>query len=158
MKQNSPGLNRSLSLNFCWLRSANHMKFKEECVMCMKKHVSIKTLFTNELKIALQLVWAWTERQSIELKHWLSVKEKVLGTVIWDKKRSININFLENGVSVNSASCCQLFRQNSPYLLNDPFIYIYIYIYIYLYINKKSTYIFMGGLSNTSTKIWIKGL
>ena len=26
-----PGLNRGLSSNFCWLRSANHVKFTEEC-------------------------------------------------------------------------------------------------------------------------------
>ena len=30
-------LNRGLSSNFCRLRSENHVKFTEECVMCMEK-------------------------------------------------------------------------------------------------------------------------
>ena len=38
----NPGLNRSLSSHFCWLSSANHEKFAEECVMCMEKHVLVK--------------------------------------------------------------------------------------------------------------------
>ena len=41
-KSNSgPGLNRGLS-NFWWLRSANYVKFTEDCVMCTKKHISVK--------------------------------------------------------------------------------------------------------------------
>ena len=29
--QSAPGLNRGLSSNFWWLKSANHVKFTEEC-------------------------------------------------------------------------------------------------------------------------------
>ena len=39
-------------------------------------------------------------------------------TVFWDMKGSITIDFLEK--DANNASNCQLFRQNSPYLLNNP--------------------------------------
>ena len=41
--------------------------------------------------------------------------------------RSINIDFLEKHTTANSASCCQIFRENSPYLLNNPHIKIYSY-------------------------------
>ena len=48
--QSAPSLNRGLSSNFCWLRSANHVKFTEECVMFMEEHVLIKQkMFTNGL-------------------------------------------------------------------------------------------------------------
>ena len=39
MAANQTGLSRGLSSNFCSLRSTIHMKFTEECVICMKKHV-----------------------------------------------------------------------------------------------------------------------
>ena len=42
IKESASGLNRSISSNFLWLRSANHVKFTEECVMCRKKHVLVK--------------------------------------------------------------------------------------------------------------------
>ena len=32
--QSTPDLNKDLSSNFCWLKSANEVKFTEECVMC----------------------------------------------------------------------------------------------------------------------------
>ena len=38
-------------------------------------------------------------------------------------KGPISIDFLKKDVTVNSASYYQLFRQYSPYLLNDPHIY-----------------------------------
>ena len=34
--------NRALSSNFWWLRSTNHVKFTEECVMNTEKHVLVK--------------------------------------------------------------------------------------------------------------------
>ena len=40
--QSALGLNRSLSSNFWWLRNANHVKFKEEYVMCMEKPILVK--------------------------------------------------------------------------------------------------------------------
>ena len=41
--QCAPDLNRDLSSNFWWLRSANHMKFIEEYVMWLEKHALVKT-------------------------------------------------------------------------------------------------------------------
>ena len=32
-------LNRSLSSNFQWMRSANHVKFTKECVIEIENHV-----------------------------------------------------------------------------------------------------------------------
>ena len=37
IRQSAPGLNKGLSSNFWWLRTVNHVKFTEECVMCMEK-------------------------------------------------------------------------------------------------------------------------
>ena len=39
MVANQTGLNRSLSSNIWWQRSANHLKFTEEYMMFMKKYV-----------------------------------------------------------------------------------------------------------------------
>ena len=52
--------------------------------------------------------------------------KKVMLTDFWDIKGLITIDFLEKGATVKSASYCQLSRQNSPYLFNDPPPYIYI--------------------------------
>ena len=42
--QSALGLNRGLSSTFCWLRSANHVKFTEGCELCMKKYVLVKKI------------------------------------------------------------------------------------------------------------------
>ena len=47
--------------------------------------------------------------------------------VFWVMEGPIIIDFLEKGITVNSASYYHLFRQNSTYLLNNPYTYIYIY-------------------------------
>ena len=47
---------------------------------------------------------------------------KVMRTVFWNMIGPITIDFLEKGATVNNISYCQLLRQNSPYLLNDPCI------------------------------------
>ena len=52
--QSVPGLNRALPLNFWWQRSANHVKFAEEYVMCIEKHFSPK-VFIKGLNMALLL-------------------------------------------------------------------------------------------------------
>ena len=41
--------------------------------------------------------------------------KKVILTVFWGMKGPITIDFLEKGAVVNSASYCQLIRQNLPY-------------------------------------------
>ena len=45
IKQNALDLNRGLSSKFWWLKSANHVKFAEECVMYM--HVLIKDVYKS---------------------------------------------------------------------------------------------------------------
>ena len=78
--------------------------------------------------------------------HWLSGKEKVLGTVknmliaFWDIKGHFTIDFLEKSVTVNGASNCWPLMQNSPYLLNHPFIYIYIYRTMKIDITSSNPY------------------
>ena len=64
----------------------------------------------------------------------LSVKEKLPDDIVCDKshadsfmghERFIIMDFLEEGTTVDNAFYCQLFRQYSPYLLNNPFVYIF---------------------------------
>ena len=52
---NASGLTRGMSSNFWWRRSANHMKFTEECAICKKKYVfsKMKKIFTNAQNIGL---------------------------------------------------------------------------------------------------------
>ena len=79
--QIATGLNRSLSSNFGWLRSANHVKCTEECVMCTGKHVLVKKIFTNEQNMDLPLLLWVKKTVHVDEIHWLSGKEKVLGAV-----------------------------------------------------------------------------
>ena len=75
---NQTGLNRGLSSNFWWLRSANHLKFTEECVMCMEKHVFVKKIFTNELNMNFATMCLnWKDSQWKEWKHTLKKKFRV---------------------------------------------------------------------------------
>ena len=43
--QNAQSLNRGLSSNFWWLRSANHVKCTEEGVMCTEKNILVKNVY-----------------------------------------------------------------------------------------------------------------
>ena len=52
--QSTPDLKRDKLSNFWKLKSANHVKFTEECVMCMKKQVLLKKkMFTYGLNKVL---------------------------------------------------------------------------------------------------------
>ena len=43
-------------MTFAWLlRSANHLKFTEDCVMCTEKLVLVKKMFTDGEKMNLPL-------------------------------------------------------------------------------------------------------
>ena len=87
-------LKRNLSSNLYGLKSANHMKFSEECVMCIEKHVSIKKIFTNELNMNLPLqAWITKTVYGVETQ-WLSCKQKVLGTAV--SKESDTDNLLKH--------------------------------------------------------------
>ena len=121
--------NRGLPSNFCWLRSTNHVKFTEECLICIETHILVKKIFTNRLNLNLTLQ-AWIKKTVHGGEtHWISSKEKVLDAVINKEghtdnvlgyKRLITVDFFEKDTTVNSVSYCQLLRQNFPYLLNDP--------------------------------------
>ena len=117
IKQCVPGLNRGLCLSFWWLRSANHMKFTEECVICIEKLVLVKRIFINWLTMGLHHK-PELKRQSMEWKHtdfpvkkmfW--VQQLVRKTAFYEKKEPITWFPWKR---------CQQFMQNSPYLLNDP--------------------------------------
>ena len=55
IKKISPSLNRDLSSKFFWLRSANYVKFTEECVTCMERNVICKKIFLNGLNMSFPL-------------------------------------------------------------------------------------------------------
>ena len=78
IKQNAPGLNRGLSSNFYWLRSANHMKFPEECVICIEACFSQK-MFTNRIIMDLP----GSKRQSMKWKHINSQVKKSSWHSLW---------------------------------------------------------------------------
>ena len=75
--QNAPGLNRGLPSNFWWLRSVNHMKSLEECVMYTENPILVQRIFTNRLN--MRLAQAWHEKAA----HWVEtdspVKKKFWG-------------------------------------------------------------------------------
>ena len=123
-------MNRGLSLGSLWLTNANHVKFTEGCVMCMENH------FFIEKCLQMSLTWIChykleSKRQFMRLiRHWLSGKEKVLGTAVskgWNIIGPITIDFLEKGATVNSAPYSQLLRQYLPNSLNE-LVYIIITI------------------------------
>ena len=64
--------NSELSSKFYWLRSVNHVKFTEECMICTEKHVLVKNIFTNEVNMSLQLQ---IEQRSV-IKYLLAEKCK----------------------------------------------------------------------------------
>ena len=121
VNQSTPGLKGGLWSNF-W-RSANHIIFKEECVIGYRKVCLLKKKkkFTNGLNLGL-LSWVWVKRESMEWKHtdspvnkkfWeqQSVK-KVMMIDSWNIKGPIIIGFLEKSAT--------LMRLAKSYLLNDP--------------------------------------
>ena len=70
--------------------------------------------------------------------HWLSGKEKVLGTAV-NKKGDSDSHlwyFQEKGANVNSASCCQLLRQN-PSVYWMTLVYLSYYEKVFIFLEKK---------------------
>ena len=60
----------------------------------------------------------------VKKKYWVqqSVKEVML-TIFWNMKDPITTDFFGKCADVNIAPYCLIFWQNSPYLLNDLYIY-----------------------------------
>ena len=72
--QRTPGLIRSLSSKYWWLRSVNHEKFIDECLL--------RSMFSNELYMCVSLR-AWVRKKvHWEETHQLSNHEKVLDAVV----------------------------------------------------------------------------
>ena len=156
IKQSAPGLNRGLSSNFWWLSCANNVKFTEECVMCTRKHLLVKKnvyQWTKHWFVTMSLSWNENSLNGNKLTLWL--KKKVVGAAVSKEghtdcllghEETSYCWFHLKGAGVNSASYCQLLKQNSPHLLNVPFlalcvcvcvcvcVYMYIYIHTHTYI------------------------
>ena len=79
--QSAPGLNRDLSRNFLWLRSANHVKFTDEWMIYKEKLVLIKNMFTNGLNMSLPQ-WAWVKKTVSGVETHSLVKKKFTGAVV----------------------------------------------------------------------------
>ena len=80
--QSTSGLNRVLPSNFWWLRSANHVKFTENCVISTYMYVLVKKMFTNGLNIGL-ILWAFVKNTVHRVEaHWLFGKENILGATV----------------------------------------------------------------------------
>ena len=112
------------------MRSAKHVTFTEECAMCTWKHALVNKCLQTWVNMDLSVGTCNKKvrpSSGNRLPLWLgkifwaqeSVK-KVMQTIFWDMKRTITIDFFEKGATINSASYFQLFRNISPYLLNDP--------------------------------------
>ena len=82
IKQRAPGLSRGLSSNFCCLKSANHMKFMQDYVMCTEKDILVKKLFINGLKMGLPRQACVKKTVHVVEIHWITSKEKVPGEAV----------------------------------------------------------------------------
>ena len=110
VKQIASGLNRGLSTNFWCLRSANHVKFTKQCVICMEKHVLVKKKVYSWVKYGFATM-RLSQKDSLSCGNTLTLhKEKVLGPVVSKEghadsllKELITIDFLEKQFSY-----CQL--------------------------------------------------
>ena len=84
--QNAPDLNKGLSSNFWWLKIADHVKFTEECAMCMENHVLVikkevykwaKCLFTTTSLSRKDSYEKWKHSDSLVKKSsWRSGQER----------------------------------------------------------------------------------
>ena len=101
--------------------------------------------------------------------HWLSTKEKVSGITVSKNgdadrllkhKRTVTIDFLEKYSTVNCFSNSQFFRQNLPYLLNDPYINIpvslLVLFFLPLWMNKKYFHSLPWRESDSQLRITIR--
>ena len=84
----------------------------EECMLCMKKYVLVRRVFTNGLNMDLSLQ-SWVEKTVKQVETYRFCKEKVPDTVVskkahtnCDMKGLITIDFLKKGATINNASYC----------------------------------------------------
>ena len=132
----APGSNRSLTTNYWYLKSVNHVKLTEECVMYIEKHILVNRnvykwakhvfFFPHKLTSKRQSMnWKPNTDFSVKKKFWMKgLVKKVMLTVFYDIKGSITIDFLKKCATVNSILYYQLLMQNSPYLSNNHHIFM----------------------------------
>ena len=106
--QNDGILNRGLSSNIWWPRSANDIIFTEQCTVHTKKHILLKKLFTNGVNIGLPLQ-VWVKKQSMECKHTNSLVKKKFWAQ-WSVKKMMQTVFREmNWFFRKMCNCKQYF-------------------------------------------------
>ena len=115
------------------MKQRNNLKFTEECIMHTEKFAFLKEFVINRLNMGLPLC-AWVKKTvHLEKTYRLSRKEKVPGTAVSNEGYADSLSetwkdpsllfFLKKGTTITRASNCQLLKQNSPYLLNNPCIW-----------------------------------
>ena len=91
--------------------------------MCIKKHALVQKNDPKRVKHGFAMMSLSQRDNSWNAldMHWYFVNAKIPGTAVSKEGHAgpIIIDFLEKGATVKRAFC-QLFRQNSLYLLNDP--------------------------------------
>ena len=72
---------KGLLSNFWWLRSVTNLKFTEENVICMEKHVLVKKCLQMDLTCVCYYE-PDSKRQLMEWKYTDSLLKKVLGATV----------------------------------------------------------------------------
>ena len=90
IKQIVPSLNRGLSSNFCWLRSAYYVKFTAENVMCSEKHVLVKKVY-KWAKYEFAAI-CLSQEKTMESKDRLLGKEKVPGAAVSKERNAKSLH------------------------------------------------------------------
>ena len=124
-----PGLNRSLSSNFWLMRSANHVKLTEGCVMWTEKDVLIQKYLQMGWTLVCHYEPEFKRQLKKSKKYWIYVKEKYqtqrpgkkfMLTVIWHIKRPITIDFFKKRCNWIVLPITNSLDNISPYSLNIP--------------------------------------
>ena len=90
-----------------------------------RKYSQIGSTLVGHYEAQLKESIKWKQINSPVKKKFLAQQsiKKVMLTVFLDMKGPITFNlFQKKGLVINSGSYCQLWKQNSPHLLNDSYI------------------------------------
>ena len=111
-----------LSTYLWWLRSANHVKFTKECLICTENNVLVEKMYKWAIhKIATMSL---NEETAYWTKYTDPPVEKNSGSsrqflsVFWDMKWLFT-DFPEKCTTINRNSACQLLKQNALYSFNN---------------------------------------
>ena len=99
---------------FCWLRSANHVKFTEKCVMWTKKLILGKKKFTNGLNMG----WPLQIEQRSFMKYLLAEKSKPCEIYrrMYDLYREVHFyqKMFTNGLNMDLSLQAWIEKKNNP--------------------------------------------